>query len=609
MSIQSNFPAIAPTLNLSFALTKTLDPRVTFSRASTGTFYGTQTAKAEENLLLQSQDFDNAVWSTTRATISANSTTAPDGTTTADSLTQASGQTVAGLLQVTTNPSNIAAAYVFSVFAKPNGKNFIRLTIVDVGAGNVFRECYFNVSTGTVGTANNGAVGTISAVANGFYRCSIAYTFATASTISPRVFLADTDNSATVVDSGGVFLWGAQLEQRSAVTAYTATTTQPITNYISQLQTAASGVARFDHNPITDESLGLLIEEQRTNLVTYSEQFDNAAWTKTRASITANTIVAPDGTLTGDKLVEDTTASSTHVVYAADYSATNTTITASVYAKAAERSQFNFSVSNFATGGGGATFNLANGTFSAVTNAGDYTSTSASITPVGNGWYRCSITTTKGSFNSVNRWLIELNNGTSNVYTGNGYSGIFIWGAQLEVGAFPTSYIQTVASQVTRAADAASMTGTNFSSWYDQAQGTLYAEVAYFGGLIGTAIATNVIVIDDGTINNAINIRTVRDPSAPQADVQVTTNGVAQLDSGGLVPVVANTVYRRAIAYATNNAQPAINGGFDGGVDTSFIVPVTNRFAISSVNVGMYARKIAFYPLRVSNTNLAALTS
>jgi len=177
------------------------------------------------------------------------------------------------------------------------------------------------------------------------------------------------------------------------------------------------------------------------------------------------------------------------------------------------------------------------------------------------------------------------------------------------MAAFASSYINTEASQVTRAADAASMTGANFSSWYNQAEGTLYAEVAYFGGLIGTAIASNVIAIDDGTGNNAMSVRTVRDLSAPQADAQVTTNGVAQLDSGGLVPVVANTVYKRAIAYATNNAQAAINGGFDGGVDTSFIVPVTNRFAIFSVNVGMYARKIAFYPLRVSNTNLVALTS
>jgi hypothetical protein len=591
MSIQSNFPAIKPTLLLDFASVKALDPRITFARASTGTFYGTQTAKAEENLLLQSQDFDNAVWGATRATISANSTTAPDGTTTADSLTQASGQTVAGLLQVTTNPANIAAAYVFSVFAKPNGKNFIRLTIVDVGAGNVFRECYFNVSTGTVGTANNGAVGTISAVANGFYRCSIAYTFATASTISPRVFLADTDNSATVVDSGGVFLWGAQLEQRSAVTAYTPTTTQPITNYVPQLLTAASGVARFDHNPITDESLGLLIEEQRANLRTYSEDFTNAVWSKSASSITADTVVAPDGTLTGDKLVENT-ATSRHFVTTTLTLTANTVYTLSVYMKAGERTT--------ATLGNSSTANWV-ATSSIVVNlaTGVITSGTGTIQSVGNGWYRVSITQTFGPANANGGMIIDLQ--TTAGYTGNGFSGVFLWGAQLEVGAFPTSYIPTVASQVTRAADAASMTGANFSSWFSNAEGTLYAELNPLA-----LAASSGVVINDNTTSNRIRLAT----TSVSDQGTVTTSGTAQAVLDGGTPA-ANTSMKLAMTYQVNNFALSLNGA-TAATDTTGTVPVVSQLQIGSetTTVGnLRIKKMAYYPIVSTATQLQALTS
>ena len=104
------------------------------------------------------------------------------------------------------------------------------------------------------------------------------------------------------------------------------------------MQTAASGVARFDSNPTTGESLGLLIEEQRTNLLTYSAQFDNAAWSKPNSdTITANTVVAPDGVLSGDAFVE-TTATGTHTLFQNATLVGGTVYTLSVYLQAACRS-------------------------------------------------------------------------------------------------------------------------------------------------------------------------------------------------------------------------------------------------------------------------------
>jgi hypothetical protein len=329
MTIQANFPAIKPSLLLDFANTKQLDSRITYTRASTATFYnGVTTAKAEENLLIRSAEFDNVTWGKTRSTVTANAVAAPDGTTTAESLDQATGQTSSGLAsQYLTLSAN---THVFSVFAKANTKSKIFLRDDFNGA----RSTWFDLSAGTVGTTNAGHTASISSVGSSWYRCVIVFT-STAQNNQVIVGLADTDNSTTVTDSGGVYVWGAQVEQRSAVTAYTATTTQAITNYIPVLQTAASGVARFDNNPTTGESLGLLIEESRTNLVTYSQEWTNAVWTKNATTITGAAAVAPDGTLNANSFTPNTTNTTHNALSAVAVAVTSgNTYTTGFFAKA-----------------------------------------------------------------------------------------------------------------------------------------------------------------------------------------------------------------------------------------------------------------------------------
>jgi hypothetical protein len=179
-----------------------------------------------------------------------------------------------------------------------------------------------------------------------------------------------------------------------------------------------------------------------TNLVTYSEQFDNAAWTKSNATITANTIVAPDGALTGDKLVENT-ANSTHLVIA-NYTFTASSHSYSVFAKAGGRSFLRLVIFD-GTNSFAAYFNLLTGAVGTITGT-----TVASISSVGNGWYRCviSATTLAAAGNVAYRSASADNTDT---YTGDGTSGVFIWGAQLNVGAVPAAYLQTVATAVTTA--------------------------------------------------------------------------------------------------------------------------------------------------------------
>ena len=502
MSISVNYPTIRPSLLLDFANTQALDPRVTFTRSTTGTYYnGYSSAIAEQNLTTYSQAFSNtAGWTTGNLTVTDNSTTAPDGTSTAS---LAVPDTTSNYHIVYNAPAITVAAGSFTVsfYAKPSSYNFV---YIRENLDGTYSNTFFNVSTGALGTVAAGRTATITASANGYYRCTVTVT-ATAGSRGFNFGVCSADNTPVFTGNGtsGAYLWGAQLEQRSSATAYNATTTAAITNYISVLQTAPINVPRFDCDPVSEQCLGLLIEQQSTNLLTYSSDFSNAYWTKDGTTITADTIIAPDGTQTGDKLVE-TAATVTHRAYSGALTLSLSPYTYTVYAKAGERNWLVMDAQWVATGA--CYFNLSTGTVGTVTSG-----CTASMTSVGNGWYRCSVTKTPTSGTSYCLVAMALSDGGSTNYAGNGYAGLYIWGAQLEAGAFSTSYIPTVASQVTRSADVATMTGTNFSSWFNPNQGSLYAN----GTLIPTTTNswmyaltganTNIIRIGAGVFDEFVN--------------------------------------------------------------------------------------------------------
>ena len=610
----ADLPSSRPSLNLNFAQAGVLDPRITFTRASTGTYYdGVTFAKAEENLLLQSQDF-STTWTNLASTDTANSTAAPDGTTTADTLTESATSSIHGIVQSGVSVIS-GTTYAFSIFIKKGtgatAPDVVQLTWGTSGfTSDVYVNYDISVGGGSSGTVTQAGASVIASsitdVGNGWYRCTFTANAGSTTTSGMTVLFTNNNPTATRAPSylgvvtADAFLWGAQLEQRAALTDYTATTTQPITNYVPALQTAASGEARFDHDPITSESLGFLIEEQRTNLLTYSEQFDDAAWTKARATVTSNTVVAPDGTLTGDKLVEDTTASNTHLLSVGSISFTSgTSYTLSAYVKAAERTQIVLLCGTTAFGSGTGSQTLFNLSTLATSNLAGAAAT-ATITSVGNGWYRCSITLAATATASD---LIQyrLSSGGSVSYTGDGYSGIYIWGAQLEAGAFPTSYIPTVASQVTRAADVASMTGTNFSSWFNNAEGSFYHELntpndfaafANFGASDGST--TNQIGLQ---LSSTEQIRGIIKSSN-------TSSFAANLGS------IPSGFYKVSMAYKFNDAAICLNGGAVT-TDTSVDVPNNmNQISISGQggSANGHIRKLAYYPKRLSNATLQALT-
>jgi hypothetical protein len=266
----------------------------------------------------------------------------------------------------------------------------------------------------------------------------LALDFTTAS-LDPRVTFTRAGNTATRVNASGV------------------------------VATVAADTPRFDFNPITLVCKGLLIEESRTNLFTYSSEFTNIAWTATQGTIAAATITNPDATTSGFLYTEDT-ATSLHAVGRSFSFTSGTSYSYSVWVKSNGRDVIEVGAGNTGTWGGRVRFNLALGTILASTGTG-------TITPFANGWYLCTVSGAAGATasTSVNVRGYSLA-AASATYTGDGVSGFYLWGAQFEAGAFPTSYIPTVASQVTRNADIAVMTGANFSSWYNATEGTFVAQ-------------------------------------------------------------------------------------------------------------------------------------
>jgi hypothetical protein len=558
-------------------------------------------AKAAQNLFQQSQALATNPWGQLRVTRTNNADTAPDGTTTATRVTQASGQTTMGLTGQTVN---FAANSTVSVFAKPDGKNFI---VIQTTSSPV-RRTWFDVQNGTVGTTFVDHTASIVDAGNGWYRCIVVSSVAGGDGLS--FYLADADNSSTVVDSGSVLFWGAQLEQRSAVTAYTPTTTQPITNYIPVLETAAAGVARFDHNPVTGESLGLLIEEQRTNLLLRSEEFSTSPWVNLDSAITANTVIAPDGTLTADKLVDTTTNVLHYVVQVGAVVSSNANYAYSVYVKAGEYSRVRIRYGRSGTPFTriGIIVNLSDGTF---TNADVGTPTSVAVrsaTPVGNGWYRIVVAGIFDTTGTIAHTEVALVNDAGNVtFAGDGYSGLYIWGAQLEAGAFPTSYIPTVASQVTRSRDEAIMTGANFSSWYNQMEGSFYAEGS---AATGSGRFPALAVISEGAATN--NSLTFGYLTASVGGFEVRSGNALQVN---VFPSVTTFVRKAAFGFAVDNFAVSYNGA-NVSTDTSGQMPVVDRLTIGAAatlsaasTVSGHIRKVAYYPKRLADDQLQGITT
>jgi hypothetical protein len=575
----NNYPNLRPSFNADFVNGIYVDPRITFTRAGTRTFFDEDMVKAEENLLLQSQTFDNASWVKLNVSITANAAVAPDGTTTAETLTHTSA---AG--DLAQSFVFLAVPYTYTFFIKYVDNQWVRLSIFNSLA-------WFDVQNGVIGTTT-AATSAITSVGSGWYRCTITATPAAGSnSFGICNVSADGSNTRTVTSCT---IWGAQVEQRSFATAYTATTTQPITNYQRLLKTAAANEWPREFDPVTGECLGRSVWESRTNLLLRSEDL-STTWANEESTESVNVAIAPDGTLTADLLIPNTNNVSHWI--GQTVTATAVSHTFSFFAKA-----FGYSVVQVLNSNSGSAFINFDLSTGLVGSSSTYTGT---MTSIGNGWYRCTATATLSAASAAWARVAIVPASTSAraaAFAGDGFSGVLLWGAQLEAGAFATPYIPTVASQITRLADSAVMTGVNFSSWFNPEQGCLFIDSSTPSG----ATRNRAAIISDGTSSNVI-INEINTSSNISGFVAVS--GSTQAGFGGTPTAGIN--YKQALSYKFNDFAFCRDGGAVSS-DTTGTVPVVNQLGIGVLGAGTpgngYIKRLTYYNQAFTAANLQAVT-
>ena len=368
------------------------------------------------------------------------------------------------------------------------------------------------------------------------------------------------------------------------------------------IEDIASNLPRIDY---TDGCGSLLLEPQRTNLLPYSEAFDNAYWTKSDASVVSG-FVSPSGDLSAFKLVASATTGQ-HILTTTNYVLSvnnNSPYNISIFVKAGEYSKIG--IREARNNGSYCTYNLSTG--SLIEESG--TNGLSKIESFLNGWYKITLPYTTLSLSQSLPQIFALNdnyvsgNPNNYSYTGDGASGIYIWGGQLEQGSYATSYIPTQGSAVTRLADACNNGGN--SEVINSTEGVLYAEVA--------ALA------DDGT-NRAISISDGSTANVVRFYYSTTDNRiVGNIKSGGSTVFTYNNVLtdatdfiKIALSYKANNFKMYVNG-LEVSIDTIGNEPTSLTelsFDNGAGNDNFYGKTkaIAVYKTALTDEQLTALTT
>ncbi|HDS1797601.1 TPA: hypothetical protein QEM76_000237 [Pseudomonas putida] len=358
---------------------------------------------------------------------------------------------------------------------------------------------------------------------------------------------------------------------------------------------AAVNEPRFEYNPITGALLGLKMEPQRTNAFTYSQDFSNAAWVKTRTTVSGAS-TAPDGTNTAQTITLSDQSGSNYL-YRTNIAWTAGVVYAvSCYVKAGTQSIAQLQMNPAAFGGTNqVNFDVSgNGSF-VVTGSGS-AGTVARIEKLLNGWFRCSMTAQATTTVAAANWIVISQPAVS----GNTY---LLWGMQYEIGHGATSYIATTSVSATRNSDVAWV--NEMSPWLRQGEGTLYTEAVSYGGQTFHGSLGNTV----GSGGRIANWRS----AAGSVNSQVYADDLSISFSAALANVGIGAVMKQATAYRRNDFQASANGT-QSLMSISGEVPTVSRLSIGSRGIATdglngYISKVAYYPYRLSASELQAITT
>lgn len=365
-------------------------------------------------------------------------------------------------------------------------------------------------------------------------------------------------------------------------------------------QTSAGALTSFASGELRRTDKGVLLEGARTNLFTYSQQLDlgsGAPWSHTGVTVTANATSAPDGTTTADKIVEVNAAGLPRIANSSLTVSAATAHTFSIYAKAAERDQIR--IVQEGSGAFSAYFLLTGvGTISGLGG-----SAAATITALADGWYRCTLTWTTGGTNPQS--YVATASGGSTIASGDNTKGLYLWGAQLEAAAFPSSYIPTTTASATRAADVLTVpvSGLGYPL-------SLFAETDLVT-LAGGSVSQSYFEIDDSSGNNRALLYGTNGGSQASRMYCATANVNQALPTvGSLTTGVRKTAGRCSL----NSFQVAGNGTL-ATEDTSGTVPATPNLLVFGKESGTgtelfgYLRRCAIWPRALTDAELQSVTT
>lgn len=498
---------------------------------------------APANMLLRSEDF-SATWTLTNVTQTGGQTDPNSGSNATTLTASAANGTVKQAV------TTLARTYIYSVWLKRK-----------TGTGNI------DITAG-------GTTWVTQSITSSWARYSVVQT-GVAGTSNPGIRI--------VTNGDAVDAFGAQLE---SVTYQTSPGT-----YI-KTTTAAIYQLRYDYNGAVSPATGkgILLEESRANLCTYSETTSDASWTATSVTKTSTNNADPFGTSTA-LLASATSPTTAHFIGAGSLSYTSgTSYTASIYVKAGTASlvQFTFNTSAFGSGQY-ANYSLS-GSGSVTASSGG----TASITRVSSSWYRISFTASATATVSAGGGVLAfISSGTdARLPSIAGPLTLYVVGWQVETGAFPTSYISTTSSSVTRVADIVKWTSAAITSYWNATTGSYLAEATK----LSTA-SSSLVAASDGTTANQITTSA----STTFSGTITASSATSMSQSAGTVS--ANTPYRGGLAYASNNMNIAIDNAL-GTLDTSGSIPTISQVglgydAASTRWLNGWMRSFAYYNQRL----------
>ena len=569
---------------------KYLPREFTFSRGAdigaTRVNKGGLIEKYRENLLTYSNQFDTT-WFLNSASLTSGQA-GYDGSNDAWEL-KATGDGVTNLARVSQGSLSVSGVSTFSVCVKAGNTDFVRINLLTSGTPNC--NNYFDVANGSVGSSPSGSVlhSSITAAGNGFYRISITHDGSAGNINEVRIQVAEADGDEYPPTNSYVYIQDAQLERGLVATDYLE----------SGSTTGKAGVLdnlpRIDY---TGGSASLLLEPERDNWVTQSEHLESSSWYKARCTIEDNSTTSPEGVVNASKMTS-TDASESYIGHNA--AITGTKATWSFFAKKGDLDYAHGLVWDTSANGCRQWFNLSTGEVGGTTTFGSGHSVDyATIEDYGNGWYRCAMVVNLTA--GTQEFRVNISSADTTITSPVNSYGYF-YGLQAEDASYPTSYIPTYGTSVTRNADSCSKTG--ISSLIGQTEGTLFME---FNSPISAPPANQFLSFTDGTSTNRI----LFGPSTAGDTIRAVVIFSGVSNGGNNYSVTDITTNNKiALKYSSSSVDVFINGvkqaSQSGGVFSNSISVITNVSGANSLYVNIKQKLV--FPTALTDSECIALTT